>query len=231
MPLFLNSMPLSYGKQVIFLITIFSVFEAMLIVIALSMDAFASGFSYGASKIKIPFTSVMVISVVCSLVLAVSLALGSAVKAWMPGRLTVIICFFLLLLLGLANIFDSSLKAYIRKRSEFNKKLEFSVFSLKVILNIYADPETADRDCSRVLSPTEAAYLAMALSLDGLAAGFGAGITNTNIPLVILFSLASNVACVLLGCFLGNKIAQKVCLNLSWLSGALLIVLAVMKVF
>lgn len=212
------------------MITAFSVLEAMLLVMALSLDAFVSGFAYGADKIIIPFVSVTVINIVCSAVLAASLLLGGVIKAYIPENLTIIICFVTLFILGLIKIFDCSLKAYIKKRSAFRKRLAFSLFSLKCILDIYADPAVADRDKSQTLSPTEAAYLAIALSLDGLAVGFGAGITNTNIFLVILFSLIAGMAAVMLGCYLGNKAAQKCCADLSWLSGAILLALAFMKV-
>jgi len=211
------------------LITILSVAEALLIVTALSTDAFVSGFAYGANRIKIPFTSVTVINVICSAILAASLFFGSLLGPFLPPYLTAAICFVLLLGLGLSKLFDSAVKAFIQKHTEFRRKIRFSAFNLRFILNIYANPEEADRDHSRILSPSEAAYLAVALSLDGLAVGFGAGITDTNPILVVAFSLISDMLGVMLGCWLGNRITRKLNLNLTWLSGALLILLAFLK--
>ena len=99
------------------------------------------------------------------------------------------------------------------------------------MLSIYADPEKADRDQSKTISPAEAASLAIALSLDGLAVGFGAAMGNVNAWAVVLWSLVTNTAAILLGALLGNKIAQKLTFNLSWVSGAILILLAISKLF
>ena len=47
--------------------------ESILLVISLCMDTFVASFGYGTNKIKIPFTSVTVINLVCSGLLAISL--------------------------------------------------------------------------------------------------------------------------------------------------------------
>ena len=206
-----------------------SILEALLIVTALSIDAFVSGFAYGANKIKIPLSSVTVINIICSGILALSLLLGGLLHSCLPPQLTTSICFLLLLCLGVTKIFDSAIKTLIRRHRTFQKNIHFSAFHLGFILNIYANPEDADRDHSRVLSPLEATYLAIALSLDGLAVGFSAGITNTSPVLVIAFSLILTCVAIGLGCWLGNKFTQKLQFDFTWLSGVLLIFLAIMK--
>ncbi|SNT19182.1 putative sporulation protein YtaF [Anaerovirgula multivorans] len=210
-------------------ITFFSSLEAILLVTALSIDAFVASFAYGTNKIKIPFTSVTTINVICSTLLAMSLFLGSIVSQYIPSHLIKGICFTILFVLGTIKLFDSSIKSFIRKNKNLSKELKFSMFNLKLILNIYADPQEADRDYSRVLSPLEATSLAIAVSLDGLAAGFGVALVNINLMEVVLFSLISDMVAVMLGCYIGNKIAKKLTLNISWLSGVLLIILAILK--
>ncbi len=212
------------------MITILSLVEALLLVTASSTDAFVSGFAYGADKIKIPFRSAAMISLICSLILAFSLFLGSLAGPLFPRGIAVLFSFSLLLFLGIVKLFDSSIKAFIRKNNTINKKIKLNLFNLCFVLNIYADPETADLDRSKTLSPKEAAYLALALSLDGLAVGFGAGLFNFNPLFVLLLSLVSNLSAVLIGSVLGNKVAKHFSLDLSWCSGLLLIVLALMRV-
>jgi len=216
-------------RGVCHLITIISVVEAILIVIALSMDAFVSGFAYGANKIRMPISSVTVISFICTAILAVSLFLGGLIGPFLPDHLAVSVGFLLLFGLGMFKLFDSVIKSYIRRHAAFRKKFRFSLFHLGFILNIYADPEEADSDHSMSLSPSEAAYLAVALSLDGLAVGVGAGMSDANPILIVAFSLIGTVLAVLLGCLLGRQIARKLRFDLSWLSGALLILLAFFK--
>jgi putative Mn2+ efflux pump MntP len=69
------------------------------------------------------------------------------------------------------------------------------------------------------------------LSLDGLAVGFGAAMGNVNVTAVIAFSLVTNALAILLGCYIGNKIAKKIPVDLSWLSGVILAALALSKLF
>lgn len=201
--------------------------EALLLVTALSVDSFVASFAYGANKIKIPFISVSIISIICSVILILSIFLGSIIKPLIPEPQT--ICFVILFILGIVKLFDSSIKTFIRKHNDLNKQLKFSLFNLSFILNIYADPQNADCDLSRELSPLEAAPLAIALSIDGLAVGIGAGLVTVSIIQIIVFSLITNVITILLGSYIGYKIAERTSLNLSWLSGLLLIILAVMK--
>lgn len=198
---------------------------------ALSMDAFVASFAYGSNKIKIPMLSIQVINFVCSSILAISLLVGSLVRQYIPPRLTVAICFAILFLLGVVKLLDSITKSVIRKYNNLNKEIKFSMLNLKFILYLYADPVEADVDASKLISPAEAASLAIALSLDGLAVGFGAALGSINIPAVILCSLVTGTLAVILGCYVGDKVARKLPFDLSWLSGVLLISLAVMKLF
>lgn len=206
-----------------------SLLEALMLVTALSIDAFVSSFSYGAGKIKIPLPSLLVINLICSGSLALALLFGSALSRLLPEGAGRGVCFLLLLILGIVKVFDSALKSLIRKHGNFEKKLHFSAFHLGFILKIYANPEVADRDHSRILSPSEATLLAVALSLDGLAVGFGAGIAHTAPLLVVLLSLLTDTLAIGIGSRMGHRLAARLSLDLSWLSGLLLIVLAILK--
>ena len=207
----------------------YAALEALLLVVALSLDAFVASFAYGAQRIRIPYSSAAIISVICTAMLAVSLLAGSLLRPFLPQSLTKGLCFAILFLLGLVKLCDSTIKTLIRKHKRMHRQVSFSLFSLKFILDVYADPEKADRVGSRELSPAEAASLAVALSLDGLAVGFGAALMKVNFLMVMLFSLAVGMLAVRLGGKIGNRAAQKLPFDLSWLSGALLIVLAILK--
>jgi len=206
-----------------------AIFEACIIASSLSMDAFAASFAYGSNKIKIPFKSVQIINFICSFILGVSLVTGTLMRGCLPDIVTKIICFGILFVIGVIKLLDSVTKSIIRKYNNLNKELEFSMFNFKFILQLYADPEKADVDSSKVISPMEAASLAIALSFDGIAVGFGAAMGNANSLSVFLASLISGPIMILLGCHTGQKAAQKLSLNLSWLSGLILIILAFLK--
>jgi len=205
--------------------------EALAVALALSVDAFLACFAYGSGKIKIPLLSVLIISAVCSGILGISLLFGSAVRPYIPLEFTKAICFCILFILGIIKLLDGVIKSVIRKYNSFNKEIKFSIFDLKFIINLYANPEDADIDASREISPKEALSLSFALSLDGLAVGFGAALGNINFLLAILCSLLIGALAVIAGCGIGNRLAGKLPFNISWMSGALLMVLAVIKLF
>lgn len=203
--------------------------EALLLVTALSVDAFAACVGYGADRIRIPPLSALLLSGVGSLLLAVSLLVGGALRTWLPPESTRIICILLLGGLGLVKLFDSSIKRAIRRHRVQEREITFSALHLRFLLRVYADPEEADQDRSRVLVPAEAASLALALSLDSLAAGFGAALTQAPVVEAVGMCFLTGLVAVEGGCWLGRRLAEHVDWDLSWISGALLLVLAAGK--
>ena len=132
-------------------------------------------------------------------------------------------------MLGLAKLFDSTLKALIAPGDSLARNYQFEVSDFKFFLKVCIDNTAADVDHSFELSPKESFSLAVALSLDGLAAGFGTGLVVANFGQIILFSLIVNMIAILAGCLIGNKVAEKTELNMSWLGGVTLILLAFLK--
>jgi len=208
----------------------FSLAQALILVLALSADTFIAGFSYGAKGVRFPFASVLVVAGICGGTLALSMLLGGAAGGLIPAAVTRALGFLVLFLTGGVKLFDSSLKALLRKRPRSRKRIHFCLFSLCFILDVYADPEKADEDYSQVLSPREAAPLAAALSLDGLAAGLGAGLSTMGWGFPATLSLAVSVLAMELGGALGRRLAKRAG-GLDWLGGVLLLLLAFSKLF
>lgn len=190
--------------------------EAAAISLALSVDSFIAAFSYGTSKIKIPLSSVGIISVTGSLITGLSMLAGSFVKDFIPPGFTTLLSFGILFLLGVLKLFESS------------------------------SPVNADKDNSHSISAQEALSLSAALSLDGCAAGFGAslsagapaspgaaaaGTVSSLVPVaaVFLFSLIFGVFMVLAGSHIGNKAAGRLPIKPGIIGGLLLILLAVAR--
>ncbi len=203
--------------------------QLIMLVTALCLDSFAASFVYGAERIRIPAASVAVLSGLSTAVLILSLLLGSGVGHIVPQRLTELFCFLILFLIGFVKLFDGALKSLIRRFPLPEKRLKFSVSQFHFILTVYADPAAANEEDISVLSPSEAFFLGLSLSLDSAAAGFGAGMTAFSLPLITLLSLGLNTASVLLGSCLGKRLASRSSLDLSWLCGLLLIALAFFK--
>lgn len=203
--------------------------ETLLLVTALTLDAFVASIAYGTNKIKIPILSVVVISAMCSFILAISLALGSVLKMILPDKFETIISFIILMLLGIYYLLEGLIKTRLRKSEGSNKKIKFKMADIQLVLDIYLDETKADLDSSKTLTPKEASYLAIALSLDSLAVGFASSLGKVNCILVVLFSLIASVITIRGGLAIGKKLAETSKVDLSWLSGVLLLVLAILK--
>lgn len=209
----------------------FPFIQLLLLVIALSVDAFAASFVYGTDRVKIPAASVFVITALSTGILVLFLLLGRWFGSLIPVRATSVLCFLILFILGFVKLFDSTIKSLIKKTEFYERRVCFSFSHMNFILTVYADPSAANEEDVAVLSPLEALSLGLALSLDSAAAGFGAGMMVTHLPLTIFLSLALNTAAVLLGSVLGRTIASRSSFDLSWLSGLLLIGLAIGKLY
>ena len=203
---------------------------SLLLVSSLCIDSFVASMAYGTSKIRIPFISTIIINLVCTSTLACSLLIGSIFKSFLPGNLPVVLGFLLLMALGIYRLFEYVFKSYISKCSKSDSPLTFKIFDFQFVLQVYADEIKADFDNSKCLNIKESFYLALALSLDSLAVGVGSSLGSINYIQVLILCFFIGIIAVSFGVFLGRKFAQKLHFEFSWLSGVLLIVLAIIRI-
>lgn len=216
-------------RMVMFLETFRLILEATAIAAALSVDAFAAGFAYGTRKIRLPWRSILVINLICSAIVGLSLGLGSLVAILISQNVQKILCFGLLFILGLVKLLDGIIRAAIDRYGNLDGKLNFSLCSLRFVLHVYADPAAADLDDSKTLSLSEAAAIALALSLDGAAVGFGAAMGQVSITAVVAASLVANQMTLMMGSWLGERLVKRLHMSMGWVGGIILLILAFAK--
>lgn len=204
-----------------------SLIQDIMLVSAVSVDALIAAFSYGAGRIRIPASSAFIISFICSLILTLSIMLSSLLGEMIPDRLCRAAGAGLLTVMGTVSLFQNMLKSALRKR-QGEGGLKFSFFNIDFVICVYLDETKADCDSSKRLSAKEAVTLALALSADSLASGFGAGLGGANILRIALISLAVGLISIGSGSYFGQKAACKKP-RLSWLSGVILIMLGLLK--
>lgn len=205
--------------------------ETILLVLSVSIDSFLASIAYGTSKIKIPLTSAFIVDIISASMLGFSLLVGGFLQNYISANIARIISFLVLFLLGVYRLFESLLKSYIKNKSNNLSPLTFKLFDFNVVLQVYADETKADFDKSKILTSKEALYLAFALSLDSLAVGFGISLISINYIQVFAVALLIGIVAILLGAFIGKKFVETTNINLSWLSGAMLIILAFLRAF
>ena len=196
--------------------------------LALTVDSFVAGLGLGSQKIQIPAGAAAAASAVGTGCLAAALGLGEILAPIFPAAGTKVVSVVLLFSLGAFKFFESSLKILLRRRGG-KQSLRFRAFGIHILLQLYADPGTADRDCSKRLSAGEAIGLGIALSLDNLAAGLGAGLGDLPILAVSGMAMLLGMTMLLLGGKLARAAGEQVQADLSPLGELLLILLALFR--
>jgi putative sporulation protein YtaF len=194
----------------------------LLLSLAPAVDVFFGAFSCGVSKIKITKTSTAIMAIISTVALCLPIFLSSYITKFVPEKVCLIVGVVVLLFVGLTNIFKSYIKELVRRTSE--KCLNISKFGF--VIEVYIEETKADKDFSKVLSWKEAVVLGIAVAIDGLVVGFGAGLsTDINLPFITVSSLIIDACAVIFGALLGHKIANRK-KDFSWLGGIILIALA-----
>ena len=197
--------------------------------LALSLDTFTAGVALGTQKITVPFRSVLAISLTCSASLWLAISLGGWIGNWISPRTGAVIGCVILVMMGSVRLFDGVIKELLRRCCENKEGMVFYRKNLKIFLQVCVDSAQADFNRSQSLSVPEAISLAAALSVDGLAAGVGAGILDVSHWLIFLIAMLINLFAVHLGCRTGIRFSRKHEQDISWVAGALLIVLGLIK--
>ncbi len=199
--------------------------SVILLICAVCCDSFAAAISYGAAKIRIPFLSALIISLSGAATLSVGLILSSVLKGGFKPETAVIISAGLLTAIGFIGVIKGLAGLMMKKRAL--KKTLDGIYAVDVLF----DSTKADRDNSHDLSVIESAALAAALSIDSLATGFSAGLGMTEWQMTAAAVLTAAVCqlSVIGGDFIGKRLSRKIKADLSILSGAVLIIIGVLR--
>jgi putative sporulation protein YtaF len=176
-------------------------FEALLLAVALSVDGFAVGLSYGIGKVKITFFPIVLITLCSALAMTISIFAGQLAGAFFTLQLAGILGGSILILIGLWQLVEG-LKKY--KNSPILLRINLKMFGL--VLQVIREPENADIDRSGDINLREALLLGIALNLDAIGAGFGAGLAGFSLLLIPIVTLALFFA-LFTGLLIGEKYA------------------------
>ncbi len=197
---------------------------------AVSLDAFAAGAAYGLKSIKVPLKSLAVIGLITAICTGAAMALACYLGSFLNTHLAVVSGSLLLIAIGAWNIFHE----YITKKSlcqdteSENTRLSFRIG--RIVIKIMADPETADIDHSRSISPSEAILLGLALGIDNLIATFAAALIKPlplYTPAIMTFI---QVFLIVVGISAANRLASDdLKKRFPYVPGAILIILGLLR--
>lgn len=197
--------------------------QECLFVCALCLDTFFTACSYGISKIRIPLHSGLLISGIGAAMLLLSLLCSHWLSLWIPASWCQYGGVLILAALGGGTI-CRSISARTHHHTMPQQSDPPSHF-----LAVCLDAESADADHSKHICPKEAVLLAVALSLDSLAGGLGAGLEQLHPWRTAGVCFLIGSAAVLSGQKIGKRLTPRTPGDYSWISGCLLLLLALLR--
>ncbi|RDI44237.1 sporulation membrane protein YtaF [Falsibacillus pallidus] len=201
----------------------------ILLALAVSLDNFSTGLTYGLRKMHIPVKSIIIIACCSAASLLAAMLLGNLVESFLSPHIANQAGGFILVMLGAWVLFQFFRQD--QQQEEEKTLINFEIRSLGVVIQILKKPTSADFDQSGTITGIEALMLGVALSLDAFGAGFGAAMLGYS-PFILALTVA---VMSLLFVTSGMKIG-KIFSHVSWvqrmsfLPGILLILIGILKI-
>lgn len=169
--------------------------EVIFLVAALSADSFALSTGYGLAGIRIGFFHTLLISVICTVLLLVSVSLAEIAEDVIPKIYTTFCSFAILFITGIVKIFQK--------------------------------PENKEPER---LSLSKTVLLALAMSVDGIAAGFGTGLAaGDSIAALAVISPIITFLSIYIGNYVGIRLKRHAPAFIQRLGGVIIICIAFLK--
>ncbi|MFC0187910.1 sporulation membrane protein YtaF [Fictibacillus aquaticus] len=198
--------------------------------LAVSLDSFGAGLTYGIKEIKIPFRSIFIISICSAATLFFSMAVGHGIEQFLSPDTGQLLGGFILIAIGICFLWQVMFKKEEKAETETKSVLNLEIKSIGLVIKILKKPVIADFDRSGSITGIEAVLLGIALSLDAFGAGVGAALID--LPPVLTAGVSAAMSCLFLwsGMACGMLVSKyRWMQKLSLLPGMLLIIIGLMK--
>lgn len=225
-------------------------FSLLVLALAVSLDGFGVGAMYGLRKIRIPARSVFIIALMSGVVFYLAMQIGVAASVFLSPRTAQVAGAVILMCIGCWAVYQMAVQQRNGSREQpgleedsaeplqmssggadsVMKVVSIELKRLGLVIQILKTPAAADLDRSGIISPMEAAWLGLALSLDAFGAGIGAafiGYAPFITSAVIALSSGSFIYCGLRVGFMYSNVQW--IRRLSVLPGCMLILIGFLK--
>ncbi len=197
-----------------------------LLCIAPNLDNMAIGLAYGARKINVPFKSNFAIAIFSGLATLLSAALGNVISNIMPSFIGNAIGGSIVSIMGAYTIYQ-----YFHDKKQVNHSHNIDELGIENLKAIMEDPTIADKDFSGDISLKESILLGIALAVNCLGTGLGAGMVGINIFVLSLCVVVFSVITIWIGAFLGKRFASRFLgQNATLISGVLLFCVGIYEI-
>lgn len=204
-----------------------NIMPVLLFMLAVSIDSLSAGFAYGTSRVRIKVAALLLLVFIPSVCITLMTKAGSLLFSLVPAAFFSILSFIILLILGCAKLLESLIRHLSGKYSDTVGNWACKIKQVNIIFTIYFSPEDANKQDIQVLSAKEAFFLSLALSLDSILASMAFSCQVSSMPLFFLLAVLFHFLLFMSGFLLGMLVSKKFSIDLSWLSGLFLLLLAV----
>ena len=201
-------------------------YTAIFLALASNLDNVGVGVAYGMRRVRVPFTSNLLIAAITASGTLLSMLFGSTIGKLLSGGLASILAGGVLIVMGSWVVVREAL-ALSRENSPPQispPALQGQASYLDKLQTIRINPLSADVDHSGQIDYREAALLGLALTPNNLVNGAAAGIIDLSIAAVVILVFLLSMATIWAGIGVGHQCGKRWLGNVAGVaSGALLI--------
>ncbi len=204
--------------------------------VALSLDSLGVGVAYGLRRIRLPWSLYLVVALCTGALMGLSMTLGRHLSGYLAPVIAHRVGGAILVGVGVWQLYQGW-QGYRRRlatpgndeTSEPRQVLKLDFQALGLVVQILVEPVAADVDHSGEIDPRESVALGVALGLDSLGAGLGAGMAGYGLAAIPAVAFAC-AAFVRLGCWAaGHPAGDRLTRKAFFLPGVLLMLLGALR--
>lgn len=154
------------------------VLSMLVLALALSLDSFNVGTTYGLRNMNIPLSSITIIAACSGVMIMLSMSIGEMLENVVSQDGLNGIGGAILIVIGGWALLQSFRPHANQTRERHPYIVNLKIKKLGIVIRIIREPMTADMDQSGSISGIEAFLLGLALSFDAFGAGIGAALVG-----------------------------------------------------
>lgn len=161
----------------------------VMLAVAVSVDSFSVGFTYGLRKLKLPIHSFIIIAICSAVFFLLAMSIGKVIQFFITPSSAEKLGGIILMLIGIWMVCQNVF-AKRKKRKTDQTLFRLEIKSLGIVIQVLEKPAVADFDKSGTITGIEALILGIALSLDAIGAGVSAALLGYS-PLFMSITVAT----------------------------------------
>lgn len=208
------------------------IFSIIFLGVAANLDNLGIGLSYGIRRVRIPRTANLIIAFLSGTATLITSLTGHFLAQMFSGKLCNIFGGGIVSAVGIWVIASDLVTKRKHLTGIEHDNLSANKSNKENLLDIIRNPEKADMDYSGDISIKESVLLGIALSVNCLATGLGAGMTGLSVIGITISVMVFSLTSIFLGAFWGKSCVSKLLgAKATALAGILLIILGVYEIF